>query len=348
MGRRAHSASLMRVGFAWACLLCAATVALPAFAQSEERPLSQAVSVTSVDPCMPIEPLLLRIAHWLRHERLDPRIAVRVFDQADRLSFEVLFQGRSVADRTFDVLPRDCVARRDAIALAVSLAIDNVVQRREEIAAQIAAEPVATPPSTTDAASTELIAATESTTPDAVPEPVPGAARQQLELGLAVGAAAAAHVLPGFAALGEAAVEVSSAPIMGRIGVVAATAGSVALEEGRLASYLLGGRADLCLVHPMSSVALIGCGGMQAGAVRMVGSGYTQSSASVQLWVTTAVRLALEWPRDSLRGRLWLEGIVPLVAPAARVVDADGATLGKLTTVRAGVILGVEALIVFR
>jgi len=340
--REASLPPCMRPSFACLYLLCAAFAPLTALAQSEERVLADAVSVTSVDPCMPSEPLIARITHWRTHDRLDARISVRVFDRAEQLSFEILFQGRSVADRTFDVLPRDCAARRDAIALAVSLAIDNVVQRREEIAAQIAAEPAATPPSTPPAAPTD------APTTDDVPALEPQAPRRALELGLVLGGAAAVHVLPGVAALGEAAVELSVGQFMARAGLMGSSVGGVALSDGRLRTDLLGGRTDLCLVQPISSVSVIGCMGMSAGTVRMVGSRYTQSSSSAQLWVASSARVALEWPRDVLRGRLWLEGIVPLLAPGARVVDENGATLSTATTVRVGVILGLEALIVIR
>lgn len=328
----------MRIGLVFACVVCVVlSLSTPARAQLHERSLGECVSLSTGDPCMVGELLVARIAHWLHHEQVDARIGVRVLDRSGQLSFEIDFQDRVVAERTFAVLPRDCAARRDAFALAVSLALDNVVQRREEIAAEIAAT---TPPETVNASTDPAVAAEASAGSDR--------AEHGLQLGLVLGAAALAHGLPGFAALGEGAVELSSGWFMARLGALASTPGTVGFQGGEVASRLLGGRADVCLLDPIGNVLVSGCVGAQMGVVHMVGRDFTSSTSSVQPWVANAVRVAFEWPRDTVRARLFLEGMMPLLSPAARVVDTEGATLGKLTTVRVGVILGVQALVVFR
>lgn len=321
-----------------------------ALAQVDPRPLTDgvSVSVSTSDLCMTAEPLITRIVHWRRHDQLDGRISVRVLDRSGVLAFDILFQGRVVAERTFDRLPRECATRRDAVALAVSLALDHVVQRREEIAAEFAVLPPPAP--TTVNPSDAAPSANAPTTAEFTPDSAAGAgdSDDRLQLGFAVGAALLVHGLPGLSALGEVAIELSRGWIMGRLGVLASTSTSASLIDGEVSTRLVGGRADLCVVHPVSTLAVIGCGGMQAGAVHMTGKGFAESSTSVQPWVSGSARAMLEWPRGTLRMRLVVEGVIPLLSPSAQVVAPDGATLGKLTTVRGGVILGLSGIATFQ
>jgi hypothetical protein len=153
------------------------------------------------------------------------------------------------------------------------------------------------------------------------------------------------HVLPSRAALLQVALELVHRPFALRTGIMTSSTAHGGLLTGEVAAWVLGSRLDACWLSELGSVGVQLCAGSQAGAVRMEGRGYLNQETTVRPWLSLSARAAVEWPQEILRGRLFVEGVAPLLNASAQVVDEQGNVLAKLTTVRAGVILGAELVV---
>ena len=138
------------------------------------------------DSCLTERTLRARVAHYFTHAGPQQAIQVRVQRVEEGLEFAVWRAGAVMARRRFDQLPNVCVDRRDTLALAIALAIEQVAgldaaAQRHAIADGVAGKesrPVATGDGATNSLSDADVTGTRSRVsvsadPEAVPTPKP-------------------------------------------------------------------------------------------------------------------------------------------------------------------------------
>jgi len=117
---------------AWLCLGAAPLAGV----RAQTAELSSTLTIKRGSPgCVEVDALRKRIAQYLAVGVRAPELTIAV--DLERLGFRVLRDGRVVAERRFDRPPRKCAERRDALAFAIALAIEQ-------------AESVPTPPPASD------------------------------------------------------------------------------------------------------------------------------------------------------------------------------------------------------
>jgi hypothetical protein len=116
-------------------LLSAAATSLhvPGLARAEPRAKNDSVRIEgSVDACIHARALRPRVAHYLGKTAAPSDVLVRVQDTPRGLEF-TLVQGTALrARRRFTRLPSACADQRDAVALAIALALESLTARTPE------------------------------------------------------------------------------------------------------------------------------------------------------------------------------------------------------------------------
>jgi hypothetical protein len=108
-------------------VLALGALAVPALAAAQTQDgLDSVLRVTpSADGCVNEAALEPRVRRWLDGAAPREDVAVAVDAGAPKVAFSVLRAGAVIAERRFDVLPRDCGDRLDAIAVAIAVAIEH-------------------------------------------------------------------------------------------------------------------------------------------------------------------------------------------------------------------------------
>jgi hypothetical protein len=91
----------------------------------EEKPLRDAIRLEMPSPCFDRDSLADAVEEWLERDTVDAGVVVRVLDGRDT-AFSIAVDGGPPLSRSFDSLPGDCDAQRNALALSIALAIDAV------------------------------------------------------------------------------------------------------------------------------------------------------------------------------------------------------------------------------
>ena len=335
---------------AFACQLAS----IHAVALADERPpvpLAEAISIESELSECPADALVERIGHWLQRGSLDAGTAVRVQlggEGGPAASFQLDREGEAPTVRTFDVLPGECAARLDALALAIAIATDPAVIERlaDDEASDVAA------PETTAATPEGGPEPSAAVTPEGGPEPSAaaegpeGAAPPPWRYALALGGTFGWRLIPdrsATATLGFRAIHDRGLVLRG--GVWVSSRAEHSLGPGAFESRLIGGRVDACARWALDPIGMGLCGGVLGGVLRAEGKGFAENLVTHRPWVALAVGVRGEVP---LGGRfalaLGVEAVVPLLRPELTVSDPARTSTVSESVAPAAIQLGLEAL----
>jgi hypothetical protein len=247
--------------------------------------------------------------------------------------------GQDVARRRFDVLPVQCAARLDALALAIAVALEHLAQ----------AEPSAFEPGPVRAAGAPNTIAPASAPDSSTPPSPPAAATPAAETrelddeaaqpstgtttpiryALLAHAAIWLDALPETAGAFGLGLELGLGPTRWSAVALASTETDVALADGRARARFFGGRAQACLPRTLIAPDLQAepCAGMIAGAVLADGQGFPVERSATLPYLAPLVRLSLRYPAHSLLSlRLAVDGLFNVVRPELQVTGASRAS----------------------
>lgn len=305
--------------------LFALSLALPSLARAEDRPLADAVIVSTPDECVDAPALVQQVATWLRRDGVDAAFGVVVDVQGTAASFHITRDGQPVASRSFDELPADCADRRAALGLAIALGLDAAVLDSLGVPS-----PDEEPP------------------PDEPPAPRPPRG-ERLAVALEAEALLALEVLPEPALAGAVSVAVATGEgVRLRAGALATQEVGTSLGRGGADLALVAGRADVCFGRTLESViSLGGCGGALAGALLAAGRDLPTVRSEEIAWVALAARAEARWmPADPLAISLAVDALFPVLRPRLEVGDGSGGVLAARDLPAAGVAIVIGAALV--
>jgi hypothetical protein len=334
-------------------ILAGVLATLASTARAEPSPsLEAALEVQpGRDPCIAASALRARVQRWLKPGALQAGVTVVVNAAVQPLSFSLERGGSVVAKRNFDVLPAACDDRLDAVALAITLAIEHASAPgagTAGVGTPGAPTPGATTPSTTaepprsaepangpDAkGQPETTASAKSQKPtqaeaevEASAESPPDTAPTKGSLGhlrLEAGGTWLVEALPDPALAISAGVEWALiGPVQLELAGLFAPQSQTTLGEGSAHSQLFGGRALACLSGPAARFGLEGCAGAAGGVARATGSSSSSlpvSKTATMAWVAGVLRVALRYPADSrFSVRVAADGLANVVRPKLEV-----------------------------
>jgi hypothetical protein len=296
---------------------------------STVRTLDDALAVEPGATCLSRATLLEHLRSWRSDERVDERVAIRVWGASDdphALRFDVRVRDEVVIERRFDPAPDTCADLHAVVALAIAIALDD------ELPAELG-----------------LVEDTAQASPGESDLPVferprpPPPRRRGPVLAVTAAAGVFAGPTPGLSGGGELSFDVRPLDHFDvRVGGLATHLPKLALDEGRVAVTLAAGRVDLCWGSAPLSVRLRVCGGAAGGATIAVGRGYTTNFDRTTPWfagivaVDVAVHLA-----GPLALELRLEGVFPLQRTILDVRSAGGQLLARARFPVAGLIVAV-------
>lgn len=351
-------------------LLAVACVAAAAQAQdAPRRPLSEALRVEPQGaPCLTREELTARVARWLGDDQIDAAIGIDVWASSEpggvQGSFILRRDGAPSAERSFEVLPRDCRARLAAMSLAIALAIDHTVLERipSEDLAQLSGEratgdDVATGDGEDSRRTDDASGAAAPENEDEVDtreeeEDVSSGGRRTYgpgagpDVSLAVGGFVSAEVVPDIAPGARAELGLAFGPTWSlRLSGLFVSEVQGDLGRGSVAAALIAGAAHACAGTPLDRLRVSGCAGLGVGAYSARGLGFESMRETTREWmgVGVAAEVAFRLLGD-LALRLRPELLVPLVRPSLEVVDPAGVPLADLTAPAVGALVGLEVL----
>jgi hypothetical protein len=325
---------------------------------TRDQALAEAVHIEPKDDrCLSEAVVRARVAKRLaRNAELSNVQVVVHAEEPPRLT--VLRAGQVVAERRFEDFPARCNARRDAIAVAVALALE----RAPETAPSAPSTTEPTPSTTEPAASTPSPApSATSPSPSATIQPATSASDTEqdtpdddtssdsaLKLGAHAGALAVLQILPGLAFAGVLGVDIGL-PLAG-LRVSLSAVASLPQEDDALGatvqSQLLLGRLLGCTDLSASELALEGCGGLLAGAVFAEGLGYASTRGTELGYAAVLARVALRYPAGgAISARIALDGLLPIVRPSYAVREQPGPGLAALTPAPIGAALSLEVVL---
>jgi hypothetical protein len=347
VGASVRARALRAIGVALSCVWCSSL----ASAQPGADP-TPALRVRGGAGCVTTPALRTRIAGYLSPGEIAGGLAIEVDLSRQPAGFRVLRGGALIAERRFEWLPTRCAERRDAIALAIAVAIEHsvapvdVVPDSDSAPLATAAEGTETPASALDAPpSPPRRAAAQA--PEAPPaaaegddapadvdaraaepsqEPAPGAAadrqgpaaqRPSERFMLRAGGLYLVDALPTPAAALTFGAEYAVLPELrvGLAGLVSARV-ELAFEGGRVENQLFGGELVGCVNTPFLSMILLGCTGTTAAYVHARGFDYTIEQQDGMVWFAVLLRGAIELPATStLAFRVVADARVNLLRP---------------------------------
>jgi len=337
---------------ALACLV--ASVSATTFADERRPvPLVEAISIESAPDECPADALVERVGQWLQRPSLDAGTSVRVQlggEGGPAASFELLRDGEAPAVRTFDVLPGECAARLDALALAIAIAIDPAVMAR--IAEDEAGDASGPPATVTTDAEETTEAASESP-----PEPeMPAAAEesddetpQRWQHAVSLGGTFGWRLIPDLSATATVAFRtVYDQRLVLRGGAWVSSRAEHSLGPGAFESRLFGGRVDGCARWALDPIGVDVCGGVLAGVLRAEGKGFAENLVTYRPWVALAVGVRGELPLgDRFALAANTEAVVPLLRPELTVSDEARTTTVRESVAPVAIQVALEALVRF-
>ncbi len=284
---------------------------------------------------------------------------------ADTPRLEVSRAGQVIAERRFESFPASCNARRDAIAVAVALAIERAREAQDaprasasagpgaasgntsDATTESAVVPAATAPAATTPAPSEAAPAPDASEPDE-PESAADDAGEggdsSLGLGAHAGVAAVLEVLPALAFAGVLGADAAFGDVRLSVSALATLEQRDDVLGAAIDSRLLLGRALACGdLTSLGSIALEGCAGALAGAVFAEGYGYDSNRRTELAYVAALARAALRFPaRGVISGRLALDGLVPVLRPSYVLREGESDQTTAVTPAPIGAALSVE------
>jgi len=311
-------------------------VAIGFDALAQDAPTRLVADAIEVDggTCLVGDRLAGHVETWLGRSRIDGRIGVQVHDWRDRgqgVWFEILREGRGVAERKLEPRSIACSDLSAALGLAIAISIDATLLRTIlPEAHENWSRPVMQ--RAPEAAPASGRAADRSA-------PVYGMAQAVGMLGVApvplLGGAFGAEV-----GLGE--------PVGLRLGAIMTVNHSMSLGRGQVDVGLLGGRADGCLTAPVDALSIAACGGISAGRWVARGHGYDVDRTTTIPWAAVVGRLE---GRVEVTRRVFVvfsvDGYAPFYRPELDVTDARGDTVNSAQAPAAGMAVGVGPAIEF-
>jgi hypothetical protein len=319
------------------------------------------------DRCLSQSALRARVLERLSRQARLSDVDVVVHVDA-RMQLEVWRAGQRIAVRRFEALPARCGARRDAIAVAIALALEREGESAPEAgsaalagtdavpsnAAQpSAAQPnAAQPPSAaqppTDAQPPSAAQPNAAQPPPAIAEPSASSEPAEASFfAVHAGAAVLFEALPSNALVAVLGVELLADPAL-RFAFSAIA--SLPQRDERLGasieSQLVLGRLLGCGQLRAGVLVLEGCAGALGGAVFAEGRGYAADSDESIGYAALVARGALRFPAESsLSLRLALDGLLPLVRPEYAVREGTSMEFAAITVAPVGAMLGLEVVL---
>ena len=300
----------------------------PAPAQAQApRTIADALTVVAAEgACLDHASLRDRLERWLRRPDVTADLSFQVRVETEgHTSFSLYRSGELAAFRSFDVLPEACDSRRDAVSLALALAIDHTVLDHLRTAdspetptieppteaPEPPADPV-TPPPRLRARAVASVGALIGAFPDPV-----GALRIGLEL---------AHQRPAGPTLEVRA----SAQITSR--------SRVPLGRGVVRGWLPTGRVDGCIGGHTSTLTLGVCTGVAAGVLWATGEGFEFNRSTQLPWLAVTGTLWARYPREGrVALRLGVDVMGVAIVPELVITDREGEEIERRTLPRLGV-----------
>jgi hypothetical protein len=323
---------------------------------------AQAVEVVGRDSCVTEAAITAAMKRYAARLERDPGLRARVSPSAQSLSFEVLRDDAVLAERAFETLPRRCVERVRAVAIAIALAFESVRARELE---QAAAVPVTAPQGTAAPASAiepanrpsnlepkpaaekepekepaEKKPAEERPSEEAKDGSEPEPDRDAPTLVIEAGAGVLVGVLPEPALTLALGVGLPLGRVLRlELTGLASPGVTTVLADGVVDAQLFGGQGALCAGLPWGVLRVAGCAGVAAAIVPATGSDFAVSGRSTTTgWtaglVAATLDLRLAGPL-SLRASAELLGSLVRPALEARI---DGETRDATPSVLAGLL----------
>jgi hypothetical protein len=275
-----------------------------------ERPLADAVQVTPGATCLEPRRVAAQTAAWLRRDRIESDIAVRVEENPrdPRAATLVITKKSGVRERRFHDLPENCDDETAVITLAIALAIDAT-------ALTDLVGPVEAPPR-------RILTAQLSAGTEVVYGPSVG-----LSLGVEHG------VLDWLSARLDLLGQFSwGNTIDGTSGVFDAQVGALFPE--------------LCAGGPVTqSFRLELCSGVGAGILRVQGHRFAISSSAAGAWIVASAGARLSFTAG-IPWVLDLSGIFPIRVPSTRAETVAGTNADRLPS-PSGALLSVGPALIF-
>lgn len=302
-----------------AALLCTALLCTAHAARG------QTLSVEpSDDACLHADALRARLQHWLAGHPIDPTLSVVVHAAAEAPWFIVQRAVEPLAERRFDTLPASCEERRDALTLAIVIALEQATGAQPQLTAPVVpieTYAVAHPP--TDAP------------PDRTVD-------RHDRLRVHAAALVKLGVLPVTALALGLGVEVPIAAEW-RLHVtgIATPTTEVVVGGARTDMNLASVRALFCAPLLAGNITVEACAGGLAGVVWARGVDYARNTTATLGVVSMLGRAALRWPANSpvslrLAFDLSLQWLRPqLEVGSQQPAASTGSWLGAVTSAEA-------------
>jgi hypothetical protein len=116
------------------CLALAPRLAVAA-GDSQERSVSDAVELLTLNPCLERPAFVGELEDWLERSSVDAGLSIKVGETNGTLWFSIKLGEGQALTRQFPDLPPDCAGQRRAIALSIALAIDALAPETEKAGA---------------------------------------------------------------------------------------------------------------------------------------------------------------------------------------------------------------------
>jgi hypothetical protein len=329
-------------------------------AHAEELDLECAITVEGeASNCVTARSLRERIATYLPAHARSQALSIAVRIEGESAGFRVLRGAEVIAERRFARLPVICAERRDTIAVAVAVAIENALPppaARGETSAPPASQPAndARAPASSQAANASSAPAgspgslaappqplaavvnsasvapavreadePEAERDDASQEPDSGAPtkRPTAQWMLFGGVAYVAQLATTPLAAFQLGAEFAPIPVF-RVHVsgFATPESSERFAGGDVTSRAAGGHALACLNSPIFAMIAQGCAGASAGLVHASGRGFDREFDDDMGWLAGHGRATFEIPASGpVAARVALDAWLNLVRPELRV-----------------------------
>jgi hypothetical protein len=320
--------------------LIATTLASRSSAQASTRPIVDALVLQGRPRCGDRALLAAHIVSWLGRGQIDGRLEVQLAggsEPAAAVSFAILRDGRSIAERRFEHPPAECGEQRAALGLAIAIALDGTL-----LANLAAIPPAPMPPPATEARSAP-------TAPPPVGPRIPAGPSKWLAVSEAM---VLVEVLPGIGWGGQLGIERTGVgPLVMRVGVLGAGAVGVEVGRGSADAGLVAGRLDGCLRRALrmdGPVALGVCAGAAGGMVLAQGRGFDEVATARLPWVALLGRVELQLGLGRhVALRLALDGLVPLIHLRLAVLAPDDSPRSVRPFAPLGAMLALGASVAF-
>jgi hypothetical protein len=301
------------------------------------KTLDAALIVEPGATCLDRSTLLTDLRSWRDHDRIDPRISIRVLgstEHAHTLGFVVKVGDEIAVERRFAPAPASCPDLHAVVALALAIALDDTLASSLGI---VVVEPAAVEQILPGEGDVPLL---EPTPRDAEPA---ADTRRGPALALSFAAAAFVGITPALSGGGELFFDIRPLEHFDlRLGALATHLPNFALDRGRVGITVAAGRLDLCWGSTPTRVRLRACAGAAGGATVAAGHEFSTNFRRTIPWLAaiTSLDLALHIV-GPLALELRVEGVFPLQRTRIDVRSDGGQLLASQQMAPAGVVIAV-------